>query len=543
MNYDFLTVEDYNNILNAGYYVNNYYHLPFNILEDLDTGIYRFDGFILINKKSDNNYFLTIENRLFTGGYGLYKAPYTEKTIINEDTDLFIVELNIDNRDYTNGNLILLMSNLDNYMFGENDIWELHYICNDISNVIVPRLIDSEFQKNIQVFDMNGDIVPNTEFIIGEGGFIPFNVSTDSNGVIHYTGEIYADSKGLPFVIHGFYSQEDIAVGLFYAIGVKTKPYVALSDESVLFKGLGKARLVFDCLEYQTFDYELFYNNRRITGTKPSEESSIEIDLDLTYFNDDELSLKLKISNNYSVYSDEYNFNISIGDLTGDLLTLYQMVDYKPTRFHITEPLSQTGAIITLSDCIITSEPNIENTNIEINAENITFKNTIFNDSTLISKADKSLILENCEIQYASITINGSMTLSECEIENIHQLTNNNRLELNNCILRQNEYYPNVAFVKTTTNSNLSLNNCQFNLEYITEETAGLFKFFFDIHSESTVNGLKGKQLTDKFPFTNNKSNIDLTYGTTHITGINGVTWTIDSTGKMYSQNVTIEEE
>lgn len=543
MNYDFLTVEDYNNILNAGYYINNYYHLPFNILEDLDTGIYRFDGFILINKKSDNNYFLTIENRLFTGGYGLYKAPYTEKTIINEDTDLFIVELNIDNRDYTNGNLILLMSNLDNYMFGENDIWELHYICNDISNVIVPRLIDSEFQKNIQVFDMNGDIVPNTEFIIGSGGFIPFNVSTDSNGVIHYTGEIYADSKGLPFVIHGFYSQEDIAVGLFYAIGVKTKPYVALSDESVLFKGLGKARLVFDCLEYQTFDYELFYNNRRITGTKAREELTIEIDLDLTYFNDDELSLKLKIPNNYMVYSNEYNFNINVDDLTGDLLTLYQMSDYKPTRFHITEPLSQTGVIITLSDCIITSEPNIENTNIEINAENITFKNTIFNDSTLISKADKSLILENCEIQYAFITINGSMTLSDCEIENIHQITNNNRLELNNCMLRQNEYYLNVAFVKTTTNSNLSLNNCQFNLEYITEETAGLFKFFFDIHSESTVNGLKGKQLTDKFPFTNNKSNIDLTYGTTHMTGINGVTWTIDSTGKMYSQNVTIEGE
>ena len=543
MNYDFLTVEDYNNILNAGYYVNNYYHLPFNVLEDLDTGIYRFDGFILINKKSDNNYFLTIENRLFTGGYGLYKAPYTEKTIINEDTDLFIVELNIDNRDYTNGNLILLMSNLDNYMFGENGIWELHHICNDISNVIVPKLIDSEFQKNIQVFDMNGNIVPNTEFIIGEGGFIPFNVSTDSNGVIHYTGEIYAVSKGLPFVIHENSFQEDNPVGLFYVIGVKTKPYVALSDESVLFKGLGKARLIFDCLPYQVFDYELFYNNRRITGTKSSEESSIEIDLDLIYFDDDELSLKLKIPNNYSVYSDEYNFNINVDDLTGELLTLYRMEDYKPTRFHITEPVSRSGAIITLSDCIITSEPNIENTNIQINAENITFKNTIFNDSILIAKADKSLILENCKIQYAYITINGSMTLSDCEIENIHQITNYNRLELNNCILRQNEYYPNVAFIRTQTDSNLSLNNCQFNIEYITAETEGLFKLFFDINSESTINGLKGKQLTDKFPFTNNKSNIDLTYGTTYMTGINGVTWTIDSTGKMYSQNVTIEEE
>lgn len=543
MNYDFLTVEDYNNILNAGYYVNNYYHLPFNVLEDLDTGIYRFDGFILINKKSDNNYFLTIENRLFTGGYGLYKAPYTEKTIINEDTDLFVIELNIDSRDYTNGSLILLMSNLDNYMFAVGDIWELHYICNDIPNVIVPMVMDLEFQKNIQVFDMNGDIVPNTDFRILEGGFKSVDVSTDANGVIHYTGETYADIKGLPFVIHADGFQEDIPVGLFYVIGVKTKPYVSLSDESILFKGLKKAKLIIDCLEYQTFDYELVYNNRRITGTKAREELTIEVDLDLTYFDDDELSLKLKIQNNYMVYSNEYNFNINVDDLTGDLLTLYQMDDYKPTRFHITEPLSRTGAIITLSDCIITSEPNIENTNIQINAENITFKNTIFNDSILISKADKSLILENCKIQYAFITIEGSMTLSDCEIENIHQITNNNRLELNNCILTQNEYYPNVAFIKTATNSNLSLNNCQFNLEYITAETEGLFKLFFDINSESIINGLKGKQLTDKFPFTNNKSNIDLTYGTTHMTGINGVTWAIDSTGKMYSQNITIVEE
>lgn len=542
MNYDFLTVEDYNNIVNAGYYINKYYHLPFNVLEDLDTGIYRFDGFILINKKSDNNYFVTIENRLFTGGYGLYKAPYTEKTIINEDTDLFVVELNIDSRDYTNGSLILLMSNLDNYMFAVGDIWELRYICNDISNVIVPTLIDSEFQKNIQVFDMDGNIVPNTDFIIAKGGFGPDNVSTDANGVIHYAGEIYADSKGLPFVIHAESFQEDIPVGLFYVIGVKTKPYVSLSDESVLFKGLKKAKLIIDCLEYQTFDYELVYNNRRVTGTKARDDLTIEIDLDLTYFDDDELSLKLKIPNNFMVYSDEYNFNISVDDLTGDLTGLVEMSDYKPTKFHIIEPVS-FGANIALSNCVITSEPNIENEGVTIEAETVTFKNTIFNDSVLIAKADKSLILENCKIQYAYITIDGSMTLSDCEIENIHYINNNNRLELNNCILTQNEYYPNVAFIRTQTSSNLSLNNCQFNLEYITAETEGLFKLFFDINSESTINGLKGKQLTDKFPFTNNKSNIDLTYGTTHMTGINGVTWTIDSTGKLYSQNVTIEEE
>ena len=66
----------------------------------------------------------------------------------------------------------------------------------------------------------------------------------------------------------------------------------------------------------------------------------------------------------------------------------------------------------------------------------------------------------------------------------------------------------------------------------------------FEFDKNAVVNGIKGDALRNNnvFPFTNNKSSLNFTYGDYDYISRNGVIWTVTGTGQTYMQNVTITE-
>ncbi len=548
MNYDFLTVEDYNNVVNIGYYDTGYYYLPLKELTNATDDVYSFDGFINVRRISSTKYLIGVVNALFTGKYTLFKATHSTITVNSyEPSESFIFELNIDSRDLTDGQLVLLLANVDPDIVNINSTSQLNYILDNVSNNYAPSEISSSIIKKISVLNPTGSAATNTSFKLFLNGELEDTFTTDVNGIL--TLDIPVDFEGDYILAELKYSNSTQM--MFYIISVKSKPFLTLSNESVLYKGLKKAKLIFNALIGQEFDYEIIYNNRRVTGTKHELEDQVNVDLNLNYITEDVLNIKFNIKGINNCYNDSNTFNISLDSLTGDVDLLNSLVEYMPGEFNLT---GIAGTQIDgLTDCIVYAAADLSEFNFNIkNCNNVTFKNVKFGESSFINTGNVNLSFEGCNIscqRFLNQMDNKlKITMSDCTIEFKEfdagekvSFDYNGYLELSHCTLTRNEYTANEpAFITIEENGRLELERCNFILQYSTNVVDGLHKFFFDISGNAIVNGTKGQVLENNvLPFTNNKSSVDLTLGSDSITSINGVIWTINSTGKVYSQNVS----
>lgn len=546
MNYDFLTLEDYNSILNNFYNFFDYYYLPFEVITGLNSIGNVIDGFLTIVKQDDNNYNITVENALFNGGYCLFKAENSSVSVLSSSEDITEFKLTINDDDVVNGSFVLLFDNCHSQV----NVHSVNYIFEGLNQVFVPFLLPVLFKKEITVLNLDGSPATNISFNINtelpnlSGTFV-----TDSNGVLNINADSIVCNSDYPV----FLNVNNKEQGLFYINVVKNKPLFNISSDSVLYQGFVKAELLLTSLSNQEFDYELIYNNCKITGTKEAGTTSIPIILDLKDHKSEDLQVKLNILESNNSYNETFVYDLTVPRFTGTINEISEMMDYEPTICYI-EPT--TIGVLRINNCIIQG---IDKTRIERLAifgwDNITFKDIYFSPICYISNNCKNIVFEDCIIDgdYLLHGLNSGLNVKmiNCTL-NFKKYDDtyggkgfifNGKLELVNCTLSKTEYtdYISPAFMTLKDNAELKMTGCKFILEYSTNYK-GILNNFFDISSNAIVNGITGKQLmnNDSFPFLNNKSEIDLTYGNKHLTGNNGITWLVDGKGN-YEQNVKVE--
>ena len=546
MNYDFLTVEDYNTIvLNYADGFKEDYLLSFSDLNGLTEGFYIIDGFI---KVTVNNIgvFLEILNTCFTGSFCLINANNSGYNILDYDVDKhsLTLKLNIDDADTVNGGLLLHLTN-GNIPFSVNTDY-----------YIVAGATIRSFYNTPAVFNL---LIKNSDSELYNGSVTIGNTQyTVVDGVLKYTLNV---------------SEQDIynilTIGDFKTIlSVKTvKQNIVYNidyDSSTLYQGVRNGKLIINTIAGVTG--VLKYNNKAVTATS-NNNGVLTFNLDLSNHLSDNLDCNLELS--------KTNCNGFIGDLSlethvlsgtfAELNTIYKPL--KPTLYYVTG--GDTAYIyLDYSIKLIYPENKSINTWLWLNAPNITVELENYNVTTsnldfiVILKKNITLILNNSKINVINY---GFINMSDlgAVYEGVKYVINNSEFILNrnteafvtpcdvvfnNCIFNRIGTYTlgniNYAFGIIKDNGNVTFNNCMFNAEFtVTANKNG--STFFEISENATVNGKTGKELknNDVFPFTNNKSNVDIIDrgNRKHITGVNGITWTVTGTGKVYNQNCKIE--
>jgi len=546
VNYDFLTVEDYNTIvLNYADGFREDYLLNFSDLTGLSEGFYTIDGFIKVTV-DNNGVFLEILNTCFTGSFCLLDADNSSYNILDYDVDKhsLTLKLNIDDADTVNGGLLLHLTN-GNIPFSVNTDY---YI---VAGATIRSFYNTPAVFNLLIKNKNGELY-NGSVTIGNTQY------TVVDGALKYTLNV---------------SEQDIynilTIGDFKTIlSVKTvKQNIVYNidyDSSTLYQGVRNGKLIINTIAGVTG--VLKYNNKAVTATS-NNNGVLTFNLDLSNHLSDNLDCNLELS--------KTNCNGFIGDLSlethvlsgtfAELNTIYKPL--KPTLYYVTG--GDTAYIyLDYSIKLIYPENKSINTWLWLNAPNITVELENYNVTTsnldfiVILKKNITLILNNSKINVINY---GFINMSDlgAVYEGVKYVINNSEFILNrnteafvtpcdvvfnNCIFNRIGTYTlgniNYAFGIIKDNGNVTFNNCMFNAEFtVTANKNG--STFFEISENATVNGKTGKELknNDVFPFTNNKSNVDIIDrgNRKHITGVNGITWTVTGTGKVYNQNCKIE--
>lgn len=549
MNYDFLTVEDYNTIvLNYGDGFREDYLLSFSDLNNLSEGFYVIDGFLTIKVNGNGVFIVNILNELFTGSFCLINADNSNYNILDYDADKhsLTLKLNIDDGDIANGGLLLHLTN-GNISFNVNSDY---YI---VTGATIRSFYNTPAIFNLLITNKTGELYNGSVTI----GNTQYNVV---DGVLNYT---------LSVSEHDIYNI--LTIGDFKTI-VSVKPieqnivYNTNDDSSILYQGIRNGKLIINTIAGVTG--VLKYNDKTVTATS-NNNGVLTFNLDLSNHLSDNLDCNLELS--------KTNCNGFIGDLSletpvlsgtfAELNTIYKPL--KPALYYVTGG-DTTYIYLDYSIKLIYPENEIINTYLYLNAPNITVELENYNITTsnlnfmVLLKKNITLILSNSKITVSNYGFINMSNLAAV-YEGVKYIINNSEFILNknveafvtpcdvvfnNCIFdrvsTQSSANLGYAFGVIKDNGNVTFNNCMFDAEYTVQLIGNVnSSTFFEISENATVNGKIGKELknNDVFPFTNNKSNIDIIdrANKKHITGVNGVTWTVTGTQQKYSQNCRIE--
>lgn len=549
MNYDFLTVEDYNSIiLNYGDSFKEDYLLSFSDLTNLNEGFYTIDGFLTVKINGDGVFIVNILNELFTGSFCLINADNSSYNILDYDVDKhsLTLKLNIDNADTINGGLLLHLSN-GNILFNVNTDY---YI---VTGTTIRSFYDTPAVFNLLIKNKNGELY-NGSVTIGNTQY------TVVDGALKYTLNVSKQD------IYNILTIGDFKTILSVKLIKQNIVYNINYDSCVLYQGIRNGKLVINTIAGVTG--VLKYNNKTVTATS-NNNGILTFNLDLSNHLLTDLNCNLELS--------KTNCNGFVGDLSLDtpilsgtfaeLNTIYKPL--KPTLYYVTGG-DTLYIYLDYSIKLIYPENEIINTYLYLNAPNITVELENYNNTTsnlnfmVILKKNITLILNNSKITVRNYSFINMSNLGAV-YEGVKYVINNSEFILNrnveafvtpcdvvfnNCIFNRESTASvanlGYAFGVIKDNGNITFNNCMFDAEFTVQLVRNVnSSTFFEISENATVNGKTGKELknNDVFPFTNNKSNIDIIdrANRKHITGVNGVTWTVTGTQQKYSQNCKIE--
>lgn len=526
MNYDFLTVEDYNTIvLNYADGFREDYLLNFSDLTGLSEGFYTIDGFITVTVKN-SGVFLEILNACFTGSFCLLDADNSSYNILDYDADKhsLSLKLNMDDEDTTNGKLLLHLANTTYFAINENP-----YIIENLNPFIFTS--GNVSVLDIIVKDKNGDNVNGNAVL---KAFV--DTSTVTYPIVDGKCRIYTnfwEENSFELVIGDYHT-------VFPAKWIKQTPSLDIDSESALYQGVKKAQLIVGSSNLENVPVTIEYNGKKIESVFNSGLTSFYLDL-RNHF-EDTLDLHFIIDDTKTMKGGEFSFTVETSRLAGSLSDLkrgYSVLE--PTVYDLNT--NNESEIIFDDVAINYVREDRCNSIIVVKTDNVTFNNFKFGDGRITSSLKDSII-----------------TLNNCEIRRLDNIKS--KIIVNNCILYITSYIyspisnaefndcsfikigsSNTPLLKIVNYGEVLFNNCNFILKYNINVSFGVKNSIMDISINAKVNNVPATQLkNNKFPMLNNKSEIDLELKNCNVTSDNGMIWTVSDSNTVYMENVKIEE-
>ena len=545
MNYDFLTVEEYNDVvLEHGEGFREDYLLPFSKLDGLTQGTsYIIDGFINVEAKGNNVYDLTVFNELFTGAFCLMDCSGSSYVVVDSDSTehLLNLQLTIGSGDLADGGLLLHLANTSE-SFTVTD--EPYIITGETVQV---GFFNKETSFNLLITDKDGEAYTGNVTLDGEtvsvtDGVLTFNHTPTASENINLTIGDY----------HTILRINCVKANIVYSIDY---------ESSDLYQHIRKGKLVIKTLT--GVKGTLKCNGKTITATSNSNGVLTFSNIDLGSHGEDLLNCELDLTGSFlNPYSDK--FVVDTPRLSGTILELGQVPTsgyqstLQPTEYDVTGDGGENVQFVNIGYDMKLNYLADSNAHLYmVNAVNLTVTNfKSFVRSSSLNNVAYKLIIEDSEpsIDMHTPIITGYGNLGEIIVNNcvlnIGASTLAYRgackITFNNCIFnRLTEPHPNFkasSFMILQDGADVTLNNCTFNMEF-TALNKNLLNLF-DISKTAKVNKILGRNLMQNnlFPFNNNKSNINVKYDGRNYVSRNGVIWTVTGTGETYTQNITITE-
>lgn len=547
MNYDFLTVEEYNDVvLEHGEGFREDYALPFSKLNGLTVGTsYIIDGFINVEAKGNNIFDLTVMNELFTGAFCLTDCTSSSYHVVDSDSTehLLNLQLTIGSDDLADGGLLLHLANTSE-SFTVTD--EPYMITGETVKV---GFFNKQTSFNLLIEDNEGEAYTGNVTLDGEtvsvtDGVLTFNHTPTASENISLTIGNY----------HTILRINCVKQNIVYSIDY---------ESSDLYQHIRKAKLVIKTLK--GVNGTLKCNGKTVTSTSNNQGVLTFSNIDLGNYGEDLLNCELDLTGSFlNPYSDK--FVVDTPRLTGTLQELgqYRNQGYqntlRPTEYDVTGGgigFCELGYDIKLNYLANVSTKLLMAYGVNLTL--INFSGTI-DDANVATTTTYKVIIEDSEIsigngnEWLRNNINGEIIVNNSTMTftgNSYAYKGNGKITFNNCIFNRLGVTvgTDASFIKLLQGGDLTLKHCIFNMEFTcTGNTVAMINMF-NIDKNAKVNKITGNDLrnNDSFPFNNNKSDINVTYQQTSsiiydYTSVNGVIWTITGSGERYTQNITITQ-
>lgn len=543
MNYDFLTVEDYNTIvLNYADGFREDYLLSFSDLTSLSEGFYIIDGFITVKVGDNGLYTIYILNELFTGAFCLIEADNSSYTILDYDSNKhsLTLKLTINDEDVVNGKLLLHLANTPHFAINENP-----YIIENLNGFGIPTYKNSVMDiivKNKNNERLSAGTVVLRSIDRSSGGK-QCNINNGDCRLV-YTSDLY--SNALQVIIGNYYTVIPLK-------NFKSTPLITSSSYTSLYQGVMNGILSIFSQSERNIPITIKYNNKTITGKLDRGINQFNIDLSNHF--EDTLNISIIVGGTKLTYKKEFNWILDTPKLVGSLYELNRNYkNLKPTVYDLTYSNSE-GYVEISNDMVI----------------NYVGEETLINNSIIVKKGAnviinnlklKSILLNNISIgNYGNLTFNdcvittrisneGELSCNSCEFtknSGYSVISSNNKVKLDNCSFNYEGGLIPLYFIELEENGMLNMDYCQFNCSYTGQYVNRLSKdhSLFRLHPNTIINNIKGVDLqnNDKFPFKHNKSDIELIMREEDVTGSNGVLWCLTNSNNLYLQNIKVEEK
>lgn len=507
MNYDFLTLEDYNNILIQERFFHDIYTVDFN---DFELGVNNtvvIDDWIVI-EKNDDDVTLTANNSLITGNYSVVGADYTA-----------IVENNYLKLTLTNISDCIVRIQLSNIIpFSEKD--NLFDIIGLDQFIVYP----AKQNVHLTVKDKNGELLDGSVSVDGE-------ITYFTNGDLNVT----VNAKDKEYILLEIHAGGSITYIPIRCITATTS--IVIMQQDILFT-VNPFELEFFHPSIDNPKYELYINNKLFEskiGDMGSDNVSFELD-GMKYDNGSILNIKLIINNT------EYLFELPVETFNGSLKLFGQYL-YNDIDFNVFNVTEDADATIRFNSYI--KEKIINNTLSELNnlpmfvLTAFSFRNIVLNDFVF-----KNIVSSNPFISCDVVSPLGStIEVNDAIFENVNtDILNkflNTKLIFNNCtfkncvgtILYGNATFNNCNFIQTEPNlkplititDKVVLNRCSFVYDFAVDVDLPMdFYIIGGLNSNSKVNDTVLTQPSG-FPMQNITVDINILFNDWKFKGNNGM--------------------
>lgn len=519
MNYDFLTLEDYNSLLaNYGRFFYDEYVIDISNLDLTDGSTVNIDDWIMVSK-TNNNISVNCVNNLLTGAYSITDAD--DNTLFTKNNFKTVLS-NVGD----NCKIILQMAN--NLTFNIND--DLLQISPLEQFAVYP--IKEELHFTVK--NKEGELVDGTVTVGSE-------VTSFTNGDCTVT----VDAKNKEYVLLSFNVNNNITVIPIRCIG-STSSTISIDEEYNTFWIMENCKIGFRHQPIDNPTYKLTKLDGTVLATQTGGEDSDFVLFTLNTVSWSEGYLPVKVYVNDSFYEVTIPVKIKEGSMLDFFENTQGIYKFKITKDIPTVKRDNTYFNQTVD--FYTPYSNLSN----IPSINIFYGRYRFNDFTF-----KGSVMSG-EGFIVNQRLNHNIEFYNCVFEDINiinrlfsQFSNGTYLYFYDCIFRNlkgnivygNAYFLRCEFIETepcyteiVSNSfKVYFDDCTFKLEYEVDEPYVSFHMMHFLGS-STVN--EEKVRANYFPIGNNKVNIDITFSDKKLLSSNGMIYRLNDSLCYYNVQV-----
>lgn len=505
MNYDFLTLEDYNSLLaNYGRFFYDEYVIDISNLNLTDGSTVSIDDWIMVSK-TNNNISVNCINNLLTGAYSIIDAD--ENTLFTKNNFKTVLS-NVGD----NCKIILQMAN--NLAFNIND-----------------DLLQISPLEQFAVYPIKEELhftVKNKE-----GGLVDGKVTVDSEVTTFTNGDctVTVNAKNKEYVLLSFNVDNNITVIPIRCIG-STSSVIGLDEEYNTFWIMENCKIGFRHQPVNNPTYKLTKMDGTVLATQTGGEDSdfVLFTLNTVSWSEGYLPVKVYVNDSF------YEVTVPVKIKEGSMLDFFENTQgiYK---FKITEDIpiiKRDNTYFNQTVDFYTPYSNLSNIpSIRTVTGRYTFNDFTFKGSTMSGEGfiiiDKNpgqnIEFHNCVFE--DINIIGKLfsrytTFYDCTFKNLK----GNIAENGGYFIRCEFIETEPCYTEIVSNADIvTFNNCTFKLEYEVDEPYIPFHML-NIPPGAVINNETAT--SDYFPIGNNKVSIDITFSDKKLLSSNGMIYRIN---------------